>query len=97
MNEHVEKVSFFEVNTTDTLEETPEKRRVDGAIPLTGLIRLASSPGAKITTIIALVSDVSITVKETRMTKEFTWIYKGPLSATALKSYFAQGREVRSK
>lgn len=91
MSDAIETVTLFQVSpTTDA-----ENNRVGIPPSLLGIIKLAALPSFSITEIVALGSEVKLSVKPTSVTNEFTWTYTGPLSASALKTYFNSGKEVK--
>lgn len=94
MSEEIEVINYFQVDSS----VNNEAAQVSGTItPLLGIIRLAASPAFRVTTLIALGSNVELSVKETSVTNEFKWTYTGPLSIAALKTYFSPGKDVNAK
>ena len=63
---------------------------------IAGIIRLVSSPAFRVTTLIALGSEIKLPVKPTAVTGEFTWTYTGILSPTALAQWFGTGKTVNA-
>jgi len=90
MSEEIEKVASF----TLTSEKTDEQGGGNNFI--SGIIRLVSSPSFKITTLIALSSEVKLSIKPTSVTNEFTWTYTGPFTFQNLQTYFGSGKQVRA-
>ncbi|MBA7847276.1 hypothetical protein HV213_13905 [Klebsiella sp. RHBSTW-00484] len=91
MSEANEEVTLFEVQPSGQTGINSAA----GIPPLLGIIRLATVPTFSIATIVALSSEVKLSVKPTSVTNEFKWTYTGPLSASALATYFGTGKTVK--